>query len=437
MSLQDLRETGDFPDDPRWQLVQRIGASAAFRKSARLRELLFYITEQEIHGHAHELTEQQIGDRLFHKPSDYSPVEDSSVRVHARQLRLKLHEYFDEEGRNESMFVTIPRGSYAPAFRSAPKPTPLPDPVSPPVAPRPPWRATAIASLGLCILLALSCAILSVRLARHNAAVVAVTSHDPPWPYSQLFDSRHQTLLVVADSNYGMYRIVTRQSGSLDLYLRRRSQLSATMPKHGLADLRLDEYISNSTLTSFADVADVTSLVSMAGSLSRQVSVRYPRELGMRDLDHQNYIFIGSPASNPWVSLFQNKLNFREAENVVGSDEKAFVNSSPLPGEPTRYEGLGETGTAGEDYATIALLPNVTHDGSVLILQGLQQEGTEAAGRFLTDPENRRELRTALGLSPSTSANGEEVWFEALISSRTTAGASNSARLVAIRRIRQ
>ena len=95
------------------------------------------------------------------------------------------------------------------------------------------------------------------------------------------------------------------------------------MPKHGLADLRLDEYISNSTLTSFADVADVTSLVSMAGSLSRQVSVRYPRELGMRDLDHENYIFIGSPASNPWVSLFQNKLNFRETENVVGSDEKA------------------------------------------------------------------------------------------------------------------
>jgi len=52
----------------------------------------------------------------------------------------------------------------------------------------------------------------------------------------------------------------------------------------------------------------------------------------------------------------------------------------------------------GEDYATIALLPNVTHDGSVLIMQGLQQEGTEAAGRFLADPENRRQLLVTLGL---------------------------------------
>ena len=29
---------------------------------------------------------------MFHKPSDYSSLEDSSVRVHARHLRLKLHE---------------------------------------------------------------------------------------------------------------------------------------------------------------------------------------------------------------------------------------------------------------------------------------------------------------------------------------------------------
>src|SRR5437870_7685055 len=38
---------------------------------------------------------------LFRSPSGYSPLEDSSVRVHARQLRLKLHEYFDGVGRSE------------------------------------------------------------------------------------------------------------------------------------------------------------------------------------------------------------------------------------------------------------------------------------------------------------------------------------------------
>jgi hypothetical protein len=207
------------------------------------------------------------------------------------------------------------------------------------------------------------------------------------------------------------------------------------MLKPGGADSRLAEYISNSTLTSFADVADVVALLNMAGPLQKRVAVRYPRDLGMRDLDHDNYIFIGSPASNPWVSLFQGKLNFRESEAIVGNSVKAFVNTNPLPGEKTRYEGLRWTGTVGEDYATIALLPNVTNDGSVLALQGLQQEGTEAAGRFLADPENRRQLKAALGIPPSSESVSENVWFEALIRSRTVAGAPNSTALVAARRI--
>jgi len=197
----------------------------------------------------------------------------------------------------------------------------------------------------------------------------------------------------------------------------------------------LSEYISNSTLTSFADVADVVSLMRMAGALQTQVLVRYPRDLRMRDLDHNNYVFIGSPGSNPWVTLLQDKLNFSESESVVGKSAKVFVNKNPLPGEQRQYEGLRWTGTMGEDYATISLLPNATHDGSVLALQGLQQEGTEAAGRFLADEENRRQLMSALGISASEILT-QNIWFEALIRSRTVSGAPNSTTLVAVRRIR-
>ena len=63
-------------------------------------------------------------------------------------------------------------------------------------------------------------------------------------------------------------------------------------------------------LLPFADVANVVSLFKMAGALQSQVSVRYPRDLTMRDLDHNNCIFLGSPGSNPWVTLLQDKLNF-------------------------------------------------------------------------------------------------------------------------------
>lgn len=123
-----------------------------------------------------------------------------------------------------------------------------------------------------------------------------------------------------------------------------------------------------------------------------------------------------------------------ESEAVVGKSAKVFLNKSPLPDEQAEYAGLRWTGTMGEDYATIALLPNATHDGSVLALQGLQQEGTEAAGRFLADQENRRQLIKALGLS-NMDGSAQSVWFEALIRSRTVSGAPNSTTLVAVRRI--
>src|SRR5215470_12282009 len=105
--------------DERWQLILRIVASAPFQKSGRLRDLLQYITKETIRGSGHELTEQHIGEAIFHKPAGYTPLEDSSVRVHARQLRLKLHEYFDGVGRDERLIVEIPKGTYAPVFRLA------------------------------------------------------------------------------------------------------------------------------------------------------------------------------------------------------------------------------------------------------------------------------------------------------------------------------
>jgi hypothetical protein len=423
----------DPPIDERWQLVQRIVTSPPFQKSARLRDLLQYVTDQTIRGNSQELTEQHIGEAVFHKATGYSPLEDSSVRVHARQLRLKLHEYFDGVGRDEALVVEIPKGTYAPVFRAAKgvenTHVPLVAHIEP-TARRP--NRTALPWM-LCGMLTVLCGALLVyfeRAPRPTDGDVA----NPPWPFTQIFDSWHQTIVVVADGNYGMLRILTGQHGSLEEYLNRDSLQNAAGKKLGQAGSQFLGYISDSTLTSFADVADAVSLVKIAGPLQKQVTVRSAKDMRIRDLDHQNYILIGSPASNPWVSLFQDKLNFRESEAVVGKSIKTFVNTKPLPGEQRQYEGLRWTGSEGEDYATIALLRNMTQDGSVLILQGLQQEGTEAAGRFLADAENRAQILRALGISRSDPITGN-LWFEALIRSRTVSGAPNSTSLVAIRRI--
>jgi hypothetical protein len=106
----------DFRHDPRWRLIERILSTGPFQKSPNLRGLLSYLAEHSIRGKAEALTERQIGIAVFGKAAGYSPAEDSAVRVHVRQLRLRIHEYFAQEGGSESLRVEIPKGSYALEF---------------------------------------------------------------------------------------------------------------------------------------------------------------------------------------------------------------------------------------------------------------------------------------------------------------------------------
>jgi hypothetical protein len=418
-------------EDQRWQVVERIAASPGFQKSARLRELLLYITEQTLLGHASQLTEHEIGHAIFGKPADYSPLDDSSVRVHARQLRLRLHEYFDSVGRSEPLVVEIPKGSYVPIFRKVSGETVAPSRPMTGTGPRRFSGGRAVPWV-LCVILATACVYLGRRVYLSRNTVVAPAPEHPPWPLSEVFDPEHRTHFVVSDVNYGMMRIIAQKPGSLEDYLKPDFPRSFMPARAARQEGPIMNYITDSGLTSNADVSAVISLIKLAGDYRDRTAVRFARDIRLRDLDEGNYIFLGSPGSNPWVQLFESQLNFQEAEGVVGAGPKEFVNKNPRPGEQKSYVGLQFTGTTGEDYADIALLPSPANGTAILILQGLQQEGTEAAGRFLADSNQRRVLREALGFSSDPK---NKVWFEALIRTKAVAGAPNSEVIVAARLI--
>jgi hypothetical protein len=411
--------------DPRWQLIERITGTPQFQKSARIRDLLRFMAERTLLGQAADLTEHRIGSAVFGKPQDYSVVEDSSVRVHVRQLRLKLHEYFDGEGRDEPCIVEIPKGAYTTIFRkveqrgSAPAPTvalPAQQRLWPKVLP---W----------CLATLFFVTTLSTWYFRPHA----IAQSPPPWPLSELFASRnHQLQVVVADANYGMTRLLEERPVTLDTYLgpsyRNGEELANAHPTE--REVRLMRYLSGSLLTSYADLVAVSTLLRVAGADRDGINIRSAREIRPRDLEDGSFVFVGSPSSNPWVSEFEGSLNFQEREGAIGDSMKYFENLHPRAGEQEKYQGLEFTGSSGEDYATISLLPMSNGHGAVLILQGLQQEGTESAGIFLADAGNRQKLQQALGVS---SAASQPLYFEALIRTQAVAGAPNATSIVATR----
>jgi hypothetical protein len=406
-------------------MVERILLTVPFQKSANLHGLLSHLAAHSILGKTDALTERQIGIAVFGKPAGYSPAEDSAVRVHVRQLRLRLHEYFDQEGRNETWRMDIPKGSYVLEFHeSRPEPSskslPVPEP-----APQPRKRRE-IHLRDVLLWIALTAATVS-SIGWYRAAR---TLPNVPWPLNAVIQPDRLTRVVVSDSST-MLRQLGQREMTLDAYLQPGFRQSLFPPHTPENFSRLLNYISDSELTSFADLTVSNTLTRLAGPLDGQLVLTSARDLDRRDLERGNYVFVGSPTSNPWVSLFADQLNFQVVEEGVGG-KMYFVNKKPLPGEQKIYQGLAQTGSAGQEYATISLLPGSMGQGNILILQGLRQEGTEALGMLLSDATDRAQLQQALGTRGDAHSSP---YFEALIQTEAVAGAPVTIHIVTMRTI--
>jgi hypothetical protein len=99
------------------QELSRILDSPIFVQSDRLGRFLRYTVEMTLAGNAESLKEYLIGTEVYERRPPYHPNVDSIVRSEARRLRIKLKQYYEAEGKNDSVFIYYRPGSYVPAFR--------------------------------------------------------------------------------------------------------------------------------------------------------------------------------------------------------------------------------------------------------------------------------------------------------------------------------
>ena len=114
----------------REDLVRRVAFSTTFEKSPRLRAFLLHVCRCALDNRPEAATEQQIGIHVYDRPPGYNPNDDNIVRSQARLLRLKLEHHFANEGKDEPIIITIPKGRYLPVFG-----TRFEEPLIPPASP--------------------------------------------------------------------------------------------------------------------------------------------------------------------------------------------------------------------------------------------------------------------------------------------------------------
>src|SRR3984893_2413191 len=108
--------------DQRSQEIDRLTNSHSLRGSESLCKLLRYLAERSPNHppdhHVATVKEYQIATEVFGRSAGCDPQADSTVRVQAGRLRVKLAEYYATEGVDDPIIVELPKGSYVLSFRT-------------------------------------------------------------------------------------------------------------------------------------------------------------------------------------------------------------------------------------------------------------------------------------------------------------------------------
>jgi hypothetical protein len=431
-----------------WRLACRVAESARLRKSELLPRFLLYVCEQYLLGREAEISEQRIGIQVFNRPENYNPGEDNIVRSYARLLRKRLDAYFENEGADEATRILIPRGGYVPVFEPrsrredavasslllvdrADEPTSeaperlaeakrIEQPVSA-TAMRPLWKtAWLLIAVGL-----LGGSLLTSGLWLAWDAVQAASARGPAHPlWDRMFQHDRNTLIVVTDSGLGITQNATRTVASVEDYAN-GSYLSGLQAPSGLDaanfnDLRRQRY------TSVVSVNIVSALERLPEFIVDRTQIRFAREIGPEDLRSSNLVLIGSKHTDPWVSLFEKKLNFK-LEYTPQVDDSFIVNQRPQPTEQKIYRNSADSG-AKTTYGAIAFVPSLDGAGHALIVEGLNMAATQAAADVLFKP-------SIIGpvIRQARSQGGDLRPFELLVETVSVGATAPEVKVIAMR----
>lgn len=433
-----------------WSLACRIVASKGFSKSELLPRFLLHICKECLLGRESEITEQRVGIQIFNRPADYNPGEDNIVRSYARLLRKRLDAYFAGEGASEPIRITIPRGGYIPSFESnagkrerpsvAPRPSIAEEELSSvpraeaisvkpavedgvrtgPDAQRP-WRPdwlSGIAGIVIGFLLALA----------GGMGVHAIVTRPQQGPahilWAQMFQRDRNTLIIPADSGLGILENLTRHLVGVEEYANGSYRSELQLPP-GLDAANFND-LSRQRYTSVVDLDIASKLTMLPEFIPSRTQIRYARGITTEDFKNSNVVLLGSKHTNPWVSLFEGKLNFN-LEYTPNVDESYVLNEHPDGAEQKVYRNGTDT-VASHTFGTIAYLPGLEGAGHILIIQGLNMAATQAAADVLFNAGIIQPV-----LQQARLANGALRPFELLVETTSVGAAAPDARIVATR----
>ncbi len=399
--------------------IDRLVTSQTLHGSESLCKLLRYLATHAVEQPGVPVKEYQIATEVFGRPANFDPQVDSTIRVQAGRLRVKLTEYYASEGSEDPIVVELPKGSYVVAFHHRVIPSKNHDVVDPDRLPtEPPARSRSwmIATfLMAAVLIVAAIAIAALLASRKASAGSAAASSTVAAPaalqhfWKPFVDGRDEPWVIFSNAAF-----VGRPEVGMRYYDSKRDS----------RDVIFDHY------TGVGEVLAVHDLDQVFSEQNRQIRVKRGSLFSLDDAKSNNLIFVGSPSENLTLQEIPGTKEFvfeRESSGPRKGD-LAIINEHPQSGEASKFLASPSGDGITEDYAVVAFMPGINPSQSVLILAGTTTFGTQGAVEFVCRDQDVANLLLRL----SSSTTGDIKPFEAVLREKIERGVPVATQLVAV-----
>lgn len=417
------------------QQMNRLLQTSHFNNSRRYPALFRFIVEETLEGRGEFLKERLLGIRVFGRPADYDTASDPIVRVTVAEIRKRIAQYYHEEAHELEMRIELTPGSYQPEFilrrtlapeavesSFPPGPSVLdPAPAEPslPVIavlppPEHPTRTNRFSRVGL------------VWLSRVTLTAVVLSSWLAwRWTHSSALDElwgpvlgNHQTITFCLPSGAARDNGMTAIAAGV---------LPADTPNANASgqtshDATFLDYETLAENVVFSDALATLRISNLLSTHDRVFRYRLASSTTLDDLRQGPDILIGG-LDNRWALRALAPLRFR----FTGAARDQFwILDSKNPAK--RDWGLNlalQYSAINRDYAIIARVHDEATGQVEIIVAGIGMSGTAAAGEFLIDPDQAKELRRRIG--PAFRDHD----FEAVLSTDVVNGVAGPPKILA------
>ena len=398
--------------------LERLLPHPLFANSKRYPALLSYTVEQTLLGHAADLKERSIGVEVFGRAPTYDANADPVVRISAGEVRKRLTQYYYDPAHRGEIVIELPTGTYVPVFREPDRPAEPTGAASLEAANTDAVNnseMTAASSRLWRLRWILSGAVgLVIVFAGAGGLLAGLRYHSDPPPLSNIdrfwepvTDAANPTTFCLGEPAKNI------DVGSINSF---DTPVSNSKPEPLYFRLH---YSGNLAL---ADVITLTRTVAALASRHKSFRVLPASEATFAQLREGPFVLIGA-FDNIWTLRVTEKLRFGfESKDGVAllvdrnSREKTtWATAWDLP-----YQKLSR------DYAIVARIHDKTTGQTVIIAAGISEEGTEAAGEILYNPEY---LDSLLAKAPR---NWDRKNLEAVIETQVIEGHPGPPNILAL-----